>query len=116
MRGTFPGCCARVARGHATAAPRSVMNSRRLIVAPEAYGEHRINHICTEEEVHWMSALGHKRTCAVHQAMSALPPIATAKADICATSNRWALRQPDNPRPPMPVAPRALHPTQCDAD
>jgi len=29
-----------------------------------------------------MSALGHKRTCAVHQPMSALPPIATAKADI----------------------------------
>ena len=29
-----------------------------------------------------MSALGHKQTCAVHQAMSALPPIATAKADI----------------------------------
>jgi hypothetical protein len=27
------------------------------------------------------SALGHKRTCAVHQPMSALPPIATAKAD-----------------------------------
>ena len=30
-----------------------------------------------------MSALGQKRTCAMHQAMSALPPIATAKADIC---------------------------------
>jgi hypothetical protein len=28
-----------------------------------------------------MSALGQKRTYAVHQAMSALPPIATAKAD-----------------------------------
>src|SRR4029450_9297476 len=27
-----------------------------------------------------MSALGHKRTFAVHQTMSALPPIATAKA------------------------------------
>jgi hypothetical protein len=28
-----------------------------------------------------MSALGHKRTCAVQLVMSALPPIATAKAD-----------------------------------
>src|SRR5262245_61763626 len=28
-----------------------------------------------------MSALGQKQTCAVHQSMSALPPIATAKAD-----------------------------------
>src|SRR5262245_22875521 len=81
MRGTFPGCCARVARGHATAAPRSVMNSRRLIVAPEAYGEHRINHICTEEEVHWMSALGQKQTCASQNVVSALPRIAAAKAD-----------------------------------
>src|SRR6476646_9613919 len=30
-----------------------------------------------------MSALGQKRTCAVHQPLSALPPIATVKADIC---------------------------------
>ena len=29
-----------------------------------------------------MSALGHKRTCAVQKPMSALPPIATAKADF----------------------------------
>jgi hypothetical protein len=29
-----------------------------------------------------MSALGQKRTCAVHQPMSASPPIATVKADI----------------------------------
>jgi hypothetical protein len=29
-----------------------------------------------------MSALGHKRTYAVHKAMSALTPIATAKADF----------------------------------
>jgi len=32
-----------------------------------------------------MSALGHKRTCAVQKAMSALPPIATTKADMCDT-------------------------------
>ena len=29
-----------------------------------------------------MSALGQKRTCAVQKAMSAFPPIATAKADL----------------------------------
>ena len=29
-----------------------------------------------------MSALGQKRTCALHKVISALPPIATAKADI----------------------------------
>ena len=29
-----------------------------------------------------MSALGQKQTCAVQRAMSALPPIATAKADF----------------------------------
>ena len=29
-----------------------------------------------------MSALGQKRTYAVHKVMSALPPIATAKADM----------------------------------
>jgi hypothetical protein len=29
-----------------------------------------------------MSLLGHKQTYAVHQPMSALPPIATAKADM----------------------------------
>src|SRR5215831_3338890 len=33
-----------------------------------------------------MSALGQKRTFALHQPMSALPPIATAKADICPRS------------------------------
>jgi hypothetical protein len=33
-----------------------------------------------------MSALGHKRTYAPQQAMSALPPIATEKADIRTTS------------------------------
>jgi hypothetical protein len=36
-----------------------------------------------------MSALGHKRTYAVHKAMSALPPIATAKA----TSRKRSFRK-----------------------
>ena len=30
-----------------------------------------------------MSALGHKQTYAMQKGMSALPPIATAKADMC---------------------------------
>src|SRR5215467_2213606 len=30
-----------------------------------------------------MSAMGQKQTFALHQPMSALPPIATAKADMC---------------------------------
>jgi len=38
-----------------------------------------------------MSALGQKRTFALHQPMSALPPIATAKADI---RNRSCLLYP----------------------
>jgi len=33
-----------------------------------------------------MSALGQKRTYAAQQVVSALPPIATAKADFCARS------------------------------
>jgi len=33
-----------------------------------------------------MSALGQKQTYAVHQPMSALPPIATAKADLSQTA------------------------------
>jgi hypothetical protein len=37
MVGSFEGCCARAASGHAVAAPpRSVINSRRLIAYPEA--------------------------------------------------------------------------------
>src|SRR5215510_861763 len=35
-----------------------------------------------------MSALGHKRTFALHQSMSALPPIATEIADIVGRSPR----------------------------
>jgi len=37
MYAVFVGCCARVASGHAAAAaPKSLMNSRRLITSPEA--------------------------------------------------------------------------------
>jgi hypothetical protein len=40
-----------------------------------------------------MSALGHKRTYAVQQPMSALPPIATAKADIRKTAPKFRASQ-----------------------
>jgi len=36
-----------------------------------------------------MSALGHKRTYAVQNVMSALPPIATAKADMFSAKAKW---------------------------
>src|SRR5215475_10653287 len=86
MRKTFPVCCARTATGHAAAAPpMNEMNSRRLIASPEARTGHRTGSTYPLEGVtggHQMSALGHKRTYAVHQPMSALHPIATAKADM----------------------------------
>jgi hypothetical protein len=53
-----------------------------------------------------MSALGQKRTCAAHQPMSALPPIATAKADIVHSNScpLWAKSGHDSradPRGPL---------------
>jgi hypothetical protein len=47
-----------------------------------------------------MSALGHKRTYAVQKGMSALPPIATAKADIAQLIVRVAAKAifPNCPR------------------
>ena len=57
------------------------MNSRRLIASPEA--KDRASY--RQKLVHWkgppMSALGQKQTYALHKGMSALPPIATAKAE-----------------------------------
>jgi hypothetical protein len=41
-----------------------------------------------------MSALGHKRTYAVQKAMSALPPKATAKADIAPAAPQEELTWP----------------------
>ena len=85
MTGCFAACCARAASGNAAAAlPRSVMNSRRLIVAPEGLDGDRSNSYVRSGRGavrDWvMSALGQKRTYALQQAMSALLPIATAKA------------------------------------
>jgi hypothetical protein len=59
---------------------------RRLIASPEAQ-EKALYQPGVVLSKGWhetsMSALGQKRTCAVQQPMSALPPTATAKADIC---------------------------------
>ena len=41
-----------------------------------------------------MSALGHKRTYAPQQVMSALPPIATAKADMPRAAILRAMNKP----------------------
>ena len=69
MRRIRSGCCARAASGHAAAPPSSVMNSRRLIAAPEAQERHRngSNSPIVKGPAYAtvvMSALGHKRTCA----------------------------------------------------
>src|SRR5215467_14663602 len=81
MRRRRSPCCARTVSGHTTAEPAmALMKSRRLIAYPEDKQWYR------QTLVPWkgsrMSALGHKQTYAVHKCMSALPPIATAKADI----------------------------------
>src|SRR5262249_28364691 len=84
------GCCAREASGHTAATPpRRVMNSRRLIASPEAWDwrayEPKVTRLAGKHRSSsgWpMSALGQKQTYAVQKPMSALPPIATAKADF----------------------------------
>src|SRR5262249_7379542 len=83
MRRTRSLCCARAASGHVAAAPRIVMNSRRLIAAPEVR-EHRSNACVSSERgkrMPRMSALGQKQTYAVQKGMSALPPKATLDAE-----------------------------------
>src|SRR5262249_25820645 len=62
------------------------MKSRRLMAAPRLRTGHRTNpQPCSERGKAGgttMSALGQKQTYALQKAMSALPPIATMKADI----------------------------------
>src|SRR5262249_14161710 len=78
MVGSF-GCSARAVNVHAAAPPRSVMNSRRLIVALDAQGVIlAVPTRCVKDDP--MSALGQKQTYAVHKRMSALPPKATSNA------------------------------------
>jgi hypothetical protein len=56
------------------------MNSRRLIASPEAQERGIVTGQMTLVKGCPMSALGQKRTCAVQEAMSALPPKATSNA------------------------------------
>jgi hypothetical protein len=63
------------------------MNSRRRIASPKVRDKSsyratpmRAHKITIKRQA--ISALGQKQTCALQKAMSALPPKATAKADI----------------------------------
>src|SRR5262249_4251046 len=76
-------CCARAESGHAvTVPPRSLMNSRRVIASPEACDKAIVAVQTRPSKGQTMSALGQKQTYAPQQAMSALPQIATEKADF----------------------------------
>ena len=83
MRRMRSPCCARAASGHVAATPpSSMMNSRRC-----KYPPHNSLALCDwaarvkqrASEIRLMSALGQKRTYAVQNGMSALPP----KAEMC---------------------------------
>src|SRR5262245_44275706 len=67
------------ANGHVVAALTSSINWRRLILALTSEEDRN-------REESMMFALGHKRTYALQKIMSALPPIATAKADFPQTA------------------------------
>src|SRR5262245_44992848 len=75
-------CCARAASGQAAAeAVIALMKSRRR-TRPSSE-RLRTTPVLKAYQIRLaMSALGHKRTYAVQKGMSALPPIATMKADI----------------------------------
>ena len=65
---------------------RPCLQARDFFASPtasECYGTERARGLGVPE-VNWrMTAVGHKETSPVHQAMSALPP----KADICGAAN-----------------------------
>src|SRR5262249_43780693 len=83
MRRMRSACCACAASGHEIAAPpTNEMNSRRLIASPRARDTGIVAVRMMVVKGRSMSALGQKQTCAVQNGMSALPPIATAKADM----------------------------------
>src|SRR5262245_7721960 len=81
-------CCARAENGQAAVAPPSnLMNSRRLMAAPAAWTSLIVSVQVARLKGHPPREVGRcplwvRRTCAVQNLMSALPPIATAKADI----------------------------------
>src|SRR5262245_7884439 len=81
------------------------MKFRRLIASPEAQDRASCRLKPTSGKTPLMSALGHKQTYAVQKAMSALPRIATARADFrkrscllypqkrtCAVQNRMSAK------------------------
>src|SRR5262245_43892947 len=81
--------CATTGRGNDTAAEaiKATKSRRRMVFHPNprATWQQKYSTLATAALAFWkrpMSALGHKRTYAVQTAMSALPPIATAKADM----------------------------------
>src|SRR5262245_38944645 len=86
----IPVGCAPAVNGHVTAPPRTAMNSRCFIWPPNLRTGHRSD-LVWQSERGAMSALGQKQTYAPQQAMSALPPRATVKADI---RNRSCLLYP----------------------
>src|SRR5262245_64047763 len=75
-------CCARVASGHTAAEPTtSLIKSRRLICPPRLRtGRIVAVQTCTGKGPDKCPLWVKKQTYALQQAMSALPPIATAKA------------------------------------
>src|SRR6185312_2313204 len=79
------GSCAKADIGQGAAEPATtLMKSRRLIAPPKLKTApyQSFSGLWKGSLNPPMSALGQKRTCAVQRPMSALPPIATAKADI----------------------------------
>src|SRR4029077_12490509 len=77
----FLAVCAQAMLGAASAPPTSLMNSRRLIV--DRRGSRRpLRGPSLHQKRPEQSALGQKPTCALQNLMSALPPTATAKADM----------------------------------
>src|SRR5262249_17333228 len=104
------GCCARAASGHAAAAlPTSVMNSRRLIVAPRGqnHARHRLTAVRVLEpgegdancdQLFWsgMSALGpttgsKPEKLSISKCFSVLPPKAELPPDLRTTPCRQVL-------------------------
>ena len=117
------------------------MNSRRRIASPKVRDKSsyratpiRAHKITIKRQA--MSALGHKRTYAVQKDMSALPPLATAKADfairyvrftpesghvrcknscpLCAKSGHGDLRRPTKYLPCEERCPFALPMPDCE--
>src|SRR5262245_21471352 len=79
-------CCANASSGQATAEPAITLTKSRRCIASPTLRKGIVPTATTTLEgldtTRLMSALGQKQTCAVQQAMSALPPIAIGKADI----------------------------------